>query len=311
LRQSWVAARSDIVVFSAGSIFAGPHDGQWRRLLRSVRAADKLRKIHTTVVGLGISIGPFASASEEDLTKDALRLFDRILLRDDESLHVASKMGLTNVAASFDIASTLYEAICTTEKRSERFVLGIALGPGFHRESAEAFHAWVNALDQQCLSALRSRERHLHIRIFSTCNSPVDGDNGVARSLAQEMHQRGWKPELMPYTAQAADSFWAELLDCDGLISSRLHPSLVALGAGIPVMQLFSTAPKVRGVFQRLGVSPEVLTVERFATPSEWQRFTTQVDTRIRSEMNRTAFAHAGERCSAQIQAIFATNFQR
>jgi polysaccharide pyruvyl transferase WcaK-like protein len=123
----------------------------------------------------------------------------------------------------------------------------------------------------------------------------------------------GFTVRQFDYGIAARDSFIDALLGCDGLVSSRLHPAVVAMGTGIPVMQVSATSPKMAGVFGRIGLQPIVATPERHPNPQQWQLFFRAIvgndDDRagaaVISASNVAAFRSAGAACAFRLERLF------
>jgi polysaccharide pyruvyl transferase WcaK-like protein len=323
LRQWQADIDSELVVYSAGSIFAGPQFAEISRLTRLLKLSDTLRGRKTPLIGIGISLGPFQREQDRRITADGLRAFDALLLRDQSSVDEAARMGLSNTELSQDLVPMLAERLLARRTQSRQqaaagvMTLGLSLGPGYHHWSATEWAEFGRQLGaeltaMQAQSAKPALELELELRIFTTCNSATDGDRAVAAALQQALQRPGLTIRRIDYSIATRDAFLDALLGCDGLISSRLHPALVAMGTGIPVMQLSATSPKITGVYARIGLQPIVLTRERLAQPQQWREFFTAIaghdNTRVATinADNQAAFRQAGAACATRLEQLLA-----
>jgi polysaccharide pyruvyl transferase WcaK-like protein len=193
--------------------------------------------------------------------------------------------------------------------------LGLSLGPGYHHWTATEWAEFGRQLGAE-LTAMQAQSARpaLELRIFTTCNSATDGDRAVAAALQQALERPGLTIRRIDYSIGTRDAFLDALLGCDGLISSRLHPALVAMGTGIPVMQLSATSPKITGVYERIGLQPIVLTRERQPPPQQWQAFFSAMAgddeaharTAAINADNQAAFRQAGAACATRLEQLLA-----
>jgi polysaccharide pyruvyl transferase WcaK-like protein len=317
LRQWRAHLDAELVVYSAGSIFAGPQFAEISKLTRLLKASDALRGRHTPLVGIGISLGPFHREHDRQITARGLSAFDTLLLRDQSSLEEAACMGLPNVELSHDLVPVLAESLLARRSQilqmapATGLILGMALGPGYHQWGSAEWADFARQMNAE-LRALQTRSpgQTLEVRIFTTCNSATDGDRAVAAALQQALQRPGLTTRRVDYSITTRAEFTDALLGCDGLVSSRLHPALVAMGTGIPVLQLSATSPKVTGVYARIGLQPVALTRERLPQPQEWRDFFGALAdghnthaARINAD-NRAAFHQAGAACATRLEQL-------
>ncbi len=315
IRQLFASARSDLVVFSAGSIFAGPQYAQTLLFARCLRLLNKVRGGATPVIGIGISLGPFPRERDRNITARGLALFDSLLLRDEVSGDEARRMGLPNTAQSFDIVTVLADKIfrlraSAIEKTAKCFPIGISLGPGYRKLEMDDWRQFGKELSDSLLFlSQNSPGKEVELRVLNTCSSDSDGDYSVAEALSKTLRGLGLSVRRVDYRSSRREEFLNSLLGCRALISSRLHPALVAMGAGIPVMQLFAVSPKITGVFGRIGLKPVVMAMEARPVLSQWQEFFSSVaNEEFCSQVNadnQAAFRRAGALCRKQLHDVF------
>jgi polysaccharide pyruvyl transferase WcaK-like protein len=316
LRQGLAAFRSDVVVLAAGSIFAGPQFHQPGLLLRGLRLADRVSRRHTPVLGLGLSLGPFPGVRERRLTATALACADVLLLRDQSSMEEASRMGLRQARLSQDLVPAIAPGLVERRRqlrvpaqtgRAEP-VIGFSLGPGFRHWSDEQWREFAQAFVRNARQP--QDPQRIEARILCTCSEANDGDLAMVNGLSQALEDQGVSTRKIVYTSASQQAFLDSLLGCDALISSRLHPALVAMGTGIPVLQLHATSPKILGVFDRVGVRPLALSNQNLPTPDEWATFWIALQDAVaglcaeRERRNTAAFLAAGESMRADLDQL-------
>jgi polysaccharide pyruvyl transferase WcaK-like protein len=243
------ALRSDAVLFCGGSIFAGQHQAGFRYLLILLRLFDRVQARNKPVFGIGLSFGPFTTSKARANTERAIQYFDRLIVRDETSYGIAAASATGTVVCTADIALALQPELSTVRwtrhQKSEVSRIGIFVGPGLEAGGTTQIEALVDAM----LGAASNRNHSVEPTIFVTCMDGMSSDSALAAEAARLFTTRGYSVPVHVYNPQKALNFLESMLHMDGIVTSRLHPAIVGMAVGIPVLQIDSGQPKLRDVF--------------------------------------------------------------
>ena len=268
LRLLFVSLRSDGIIFCGGSIFAGKRQAAFSHFLSTFRVVDRLLARQRPIFGVGLSLGPFENRNARLQTQNAIRCFDRLIVRDHFSINIAITASRGGTDLSPDIALALlpeYQRIRDEASRlpSTGVSIGVFIGPGFEASNESALDKLVDGL----LSAASKAGQEIRPTVFVTCRERDVSDAVIGERVFAALSARGISARIEEYSPLEPKKFIARLLQMDGIVSSRLHPALVAMSVGIPVLQVDSGHPKIREVFALAGFRPA-----SFSTPTSFSQ---------------------------------------
>lgn len=256
------ALRSRMLVFASGSILTV----QPFVLATVVLQLLRVLRPGLAVVALGISIGPFRSKFDRRWCGRLLRNFDRVVLRDPVSAH-GWESAQFPMTISYDIA-LLWRPRLEIKRTSVNPVVSLCLNT-----RGENGPLILKDIDS-CVAALAGIAKsisNLVVNVIATCSDHNDGDEGLAKILVAKMANAGLVTDVHVYDGSDPERTLQQIVSSQAVISSRMHPGVFGLAAGVPVFQI-AYAPKIADFYKHceLGgedlVAPGVADVEEIRT---------------------------------------------
>jgi polysaccharide pyruvyl transferase WcaK-like protein len=235
-------AQCEVHVLGGGSVI---HDSfgteglrycrDWYRLLK-----DKGHRLCAVSVG----IGPFLTEEGRSLASEIIRLMDFVAVRDNVSLREVEALGYTSTVLAFD-AGVLLPTIGLLEPRRDPFVemarqiptIAISLNQ-VRRTTAESALAGERVCSRvvEAIETLHCTEP-VQFWIMTFNDNPQSGDRRLGMRLAKAIRRIDRPCQLIPYNPNPLVTF-RRLEACVGVVAMRLHSSIFAFTANVPVAML-------------------------------------------------------------------------
>lgn len=223
-------ATADILALGGGSIVTSR--SSFRRPL--MIAAQRIRNLRLAAVG--ISIGPFEGARDEQNAANFLENFSYISVRDKRSYDCALAMGLEDMVHSGrDLAGLIGLVLpnAATQKMRGLSCIGVSLcnyseGAGY---AAPKKGTLSNAL-ATAISAWRAGTARVYILVLNEHSEK--GDRELSKNFQVCLAARGVDAEIVSYRKLGLIETINKMKECDAIISARLHGAIVAYMLGIP-----------------------------------------------------------------------------
>jgi polysaccharide pyruvyl transferase WcaK-like protein len=271
------AARVDAAIWGGGQLLQDDSslvkNLYWAVVLGWVR-----RVLRLPILGWGVGVGPIGTGVGRFFAARALANLSSFTGRDARSAELVRELtrGRVPVAVAPDLASFLRSGPPPPRppEAAGRVVVGVALRRWFHLRPAVlpyAVRARGGAEDprfarllENVAEALRAfgAARPAFLALFPMGTAAWEGDESFLRRVAE----RAGLPHAVVPTAGDAASTKAALASCDLLLSMRMHPSLLALSAGVPALGV-AHVPKVGDLFAEWGQADGAIPVEAAAAP--------------------------------------------
>ena len=248
----WRRARfrraADCFVLAGGTLL--PH----QRGVEALLADDHWDHSGRRRIALGLSVGPFESASHEQAIVKLLDKLNYVAFRDDQSYDWAVANGVkAKIIKAFDLAVLFPLAL--PESRPERGgekVLGISLLPyHFYKNPALLSKDLQFARQTGAAVARALAGQNVKIVFLSLCLNPVSDDRQMARAFAEGNGNQNL--EVFSHNGDPVRTF-QKVRACSHIFSMRLHGGIMAFAAGIPFLQL-EYHPKCRDFAQTIGLA--------------------------------------------------------
>ncbi|HEY5851897.1 MAG TPA: polysaccharide pyruvyl transferase family protein [Lysobacter sp.] len=256
---------NDVLVMGGGSVITA------RESFRKPLMLWAHRRRRLQLAAVGVSIGPFADASEEAVVADYVRHFSYLSVRDRRSYELARRLGVERVTHhGRDLAGLLSLLMPTGAARGRMHMerggpLQIGIAPCRYAPRADhpapTMDVWQEAVIE-ALAAIAVR-CPLQVEVFSLNGHPRHGDQGLAEAMQSRLRERGINAGLRAYQGQDPLATVRDICRCDAFISARLHGAIVAYLCGVP-FTIIDYHPKCRDFAQDIGL-PDVL---RISDPS-------------------------------------------
>lgn len=255
---------ADVVLLKGGQYIYNDQGGLrgklylWR-MLNPVHVAQRLRK---PVVMLGQSVGPLIGEEAREMTKRALALCTRLIVREDLSYKLLAELGLeTKTRIAPDMAFLIRPRRPDAGNDAQLLEVGEWIGvtvvnwsfPG-HDDPLGKRTEYVNALVDACVRL--HREKGVRFALFPQVTVKHHGESDldlVARVKA------ALEAKSIPVHAILED-YWPDEFSylysrCRVLIGTRLHSCILAACGSTPVVAIRYQGYKTEGVMASLGLS--------------------------------------------------------
>lgn len=225
--------KSDVLVFCAGSIFTIlPF-----KLINYILRLSKIVNPKLTIVGVGISVGPFHSLSDQVICNKIFSKFDAILVRDRKSIDYLDDKNKNKVFLSRDLAYTYRLKLNNFFHKRSPCTLGIALNDYQKIFSSDLGNENIrNEKIIEAIMALKQEGVITKVILYATCTNDEYGDIRVTEYMLNRL-QSIIETEVIVYE-QDVDLFIVRLTECEILIASRLHAGFFGYLNGLKVLQL-------------------------------------------------------------------------
>jgi polysaccharide pyruvyl transferase WcaK-like protein len=234
LQCAFLSYTSDCFISAGGSTFSRHLDYS----LKDIAMRTKLSVKKNLLVGaIGVSVGPFKSLSDELRTTNYIKNMDFLCVRDNRSYEYVSSLNLTyKPVNAFDLAALLPEVYATTKRLEEPKlnsgkIIGISvcnyeryIGGDVTREKSR---------NEYILNLLRNipMDDSMTLRFFIFNGHATIGDTELTNEIIVKLGNR--KIEIIPYSDNV-HQVWNHIAQCDVMISTRLHASILACYAKVP-----------------------------------------------------------------------------
>ncbi|HEY8598871.1 MAG TPA: polysaccharide pyruvyl transferase family protein [Thermomicrobiales bacterium] len=207
-----------------------------------------------------IGVGPLVTAAGRGLTRTVLSLVSAITVRDPLSLVELHTAGLRHPVPQLTADPALGLAPSDTRKVSGNPpLIGIVarawlrLGGGWAASGREHFERYIDWL---AAGADYAVERWGAVPLFLPLQRRYDDDREIEAQVIARM-RHGGRARLLDDLGDFR-ALQATLGGLDALVSTRLHPLILAGIAGVPPIGV-ALSPKIRAFLQPLGLHEQVL----------------------------------------------------
>lgn len=257
-RTVWIqtflrALRSDVILFCAGSIFTI----QPFTLAFSLLKILKIIRPETKIYGIGVSIGPFRTASDRYWCSQLLKNFDGLILRDTKSLTELRQEGWDKYIVGYDLALTWHEAR-KVNMPSSYFRVGLCI----NGSGSIAVDSILSALE-----VFQANKPPLVIDVLSVCTDSNDGDVVFSEAIIGRLRSN-FSVEHSIYYGYHPDEYLKRIRGCSCLISNRMHTAVLAMMQGIPTFAL-SYAPKILDFYDHCSINHAHIAQASLVTQNE------------------------------------------
>lgn len=235
--SAWRLAAGILVVLRARMIVLG--GGSVLSAMSGVRAVQSTlaRLTGTRFRALGVSLGPFESRQDLNAVAVFLSRMDRVVVRDERSMRLASEMGLgARVSVGGDLAA-LYAARSprpvAADPRSPRLV-GLALCNTTSMTIART-DAIADALAAS-IRHTRTSSRDDRVLVLVLNNHPTHGDEGISAHAARRLRDHGLEVTVVRHDEADVGSMWSAIAGLDALVAVRLHAAVTAYLSSVPFL---------------------------------------------------------------------------
>lgn len=273
LRTHWGAiCQADVVVFAGGGYF---NDRWFTALPARLAEIAFARSAGKPLVILGQTVGPFSSFVSRQWLSPVLRSFDLILYRDTQSARVLERHQVdpARQALTADLAALLeVQDPAKTQLRAlwpaapGQVVVGVTLQKFRPYESAAGTRPFrrirsAAAYRAQLLAGFRQIAAGPDIRLVFIPSTRWDRPfcESIARILKAEFPAR-----IACLAAHDADAFIGLCQGVDVMISTNMHPIILAATAAAPAIAL-SYFYKVDDFMRDIGLGNYVLGIDDFS----------------------------------------------
>lgn len=222
--------RRDLLLYAGGSTLS---TGSTMKKIQRIAAERNLTKF----AAIGVSIGPFADAADEEEAARFLRKFTYLSVRDRRSVELLENMRIpVKPLLSRDLAGVL-PLLLPPESAPQGAagdpVLGIALCY-FERLSGcdAAVEDRRNTALFEGIANFVKRER-VRVRIFCLNTNPHFGDEALSVELQRRLQRHGAEVEIVSSKDNLLGC-WRGLGACKAVLSVRLHGAITAYLCGVP-----------------------------------------------------------------------------
>jgi len=263
--------RCDALVFGGGSVFSDLKGIDSLEL--RYRRVSGFRKRGTRVAAIGVSIGPLMTPKGRAIAKSLLEQFEIVVVRDIESMRVATELGLANAVQGFDVAVLLDEIGLpepprSTPQHKEKRTLGLAIcnysqyvGRGYKPDLAR-----LNKIE----TALHSTDwTGWRLSLLALGGHPRAGDLFIASHLQNSL-RKTVECEVVAHHPNPL-LMLRRVGSCDAFVSMRLHGAVYAFTAERP-FGILTYHPKCAGFAEMVRLPKELLLDSETFTPQDLHR---------------------------------------
>ena len=267
-KMAWSMAVADVALLLGGTHFHDAFRSRSHRILASFLGAFLLARGCRTRIGLvGIGVGPLDTRLGRSLTRLNIGLSNAVLVRDQESLNLLSRIhAAQSVIDGFDIASLA--PLPRLVEGDDPGTLGVSIVPYFasfcgNRTQDDAFVAKL----ADALRRYHEAGAFSEVKVLIFADSSVDGDRSISRRLLSAL--TGCVPARMIDCTRPADAF-REVSTTRWMLASRFHAIMFTYLLGLPMVAI-PYQPKCSALTLEIGLAPaaivspvELLESERF-----------------------------------------------
>ncbi|TWT80848.1 Polysaccharide pyruvyl transferase [Planctomycetes bacterium CA13] len=228
--------RSRVVCFGGGSIFlAAPF-----LLGASVLFACRILRPKTPTVALGVTISENSTDNRLKSAKLFFSRFDLIVTRDDSSYQFLKSLSLrTTLVCGADLA-LCWPKLFTEKPQQISPPDGLRIGIFLNHPRVETSDEATQFIEAVALGLKQFSNRGVRptITLVATCVFAKDDDRLFIKPLKMMLEQNGFDVRSACHDPNNPQAVLDIILDMHAIISSRMHPGVVALGIGTPVLHI-------------------------------------------------------------------------
>lgn len=229
------------VISAGGSTFEKP---QKTLQIRNLSILKKSISSSFKLGAIGVSLGPFKNSANEKRVVEYLKRMDFLALRDEYSYQLALSYNLPyGPVNAFDLAALLphiYQPNTALHPTSnQEKIIGISAcyferyRPGSDLSNEERRTAYLKALLLEITKVSNAK-----LRFFEFNGNPTKGDQQITASIISFLKANNVSNiELIPYHP-TTNYMYNKVLECNLLITVRLHASMFACFGNIPFFLL-------------------------------------------------------------------------
>ncbi|MBD8063395.1 polysaccharide pyruvyl transferase family protein [Oceanitalea stevensii] len=249
---------ADDIVLGGGSVFQSV---KGRHVMEAWLARHRLRRLSA----LGVSFGPFSTATDEREVSDFARAFERIVVRDRPSMEFAELWGIENKVKFGGDLAALYPFETELSTQSDGLIrIGImpceykGLDRGAYLDGISAF-----------LAALKDiHGARLRVTSIALNYHPTNGDLDLAKEVARTARTHTDEVQLHSYSGDLAETLGVIRRQSFN-VATRLHGGVVSYLTETPFAQV-NYHPKCADFMDDIG-APEAAAVSADADVSRWR----------------------------------------
>lgn len=220
---------ADKFVFCGGSIFSSCGSGVMNALF------DLYSKRTSFFSALGVSIGPFDSLDSEKKTKERLKRFEYISLRDKESYDIATYFELEcPIVLAADLAGMipiLYSGL-HKEHRFENGKKRIGFSPCFFQNESDRSRQYCDSFIEG-ICQLKG-ELDFQVVVLNLNEHLEVGDIELSNYVHDALKKHGIVCDVVSYGIDGVIPMWERISSLNAYVSVRLHGAISAYLNKIP-----------------------------------------------------------------------------
>jgi len=228
-------ANTDYLISAGGSTI---HSKMASNNPKMIALKEKINNKKLKIGGIGVSIGPFNSVHDEKAVQKYLKSIDFLAVRDQTSFSYLESLELPyKPVKAFDLAALLpgiYNYNKISVIKNEKKVIGISVCPveSVNHQMDVKKETLRNEMMVDLLKKL-DKEGNIHFKFFVINGHPDFGDLKLTEETIAKVKPKSF--ELINYNSDT-QSVWKSIVDCNFIISTRLHAAIFACFANTPFM---------------------------------------------------------------------------
>lgn len=229
--------KSDVFVSAGGSTF---HSGLTITDLRTYAKLKKRIGFKGQTGAIGISLGPYTSATAEKNTIKYLKTLDFLALRDSKSYEVATSYNLPyKPVKAFDLAALLPEIYeIKSSNRNVSKIVGISICNYETYTNGDLNNENRRNIFISSLLKVLAEDKDIVFRFFIFNGNEIVGDKFLTLKTISEIEKEiSFNYEIVNYSPDV-QSIYRKIGECSLVISTRLHASIFACYANVPFFLL-------------------------------------------------------------------------
>ena len=238
----------DVVVFGGGSIFSSRRFWWLAAQVWGLKALRLLGFNRAALAGIGISIGPFRRKSHNFWCRQALRLYDVVMVRDQKSADVARSYGCRPLIDSLDLVLALpsfYEVAERVPRKAntESPAIGFSIVDRDTENGVPEIDEVKREAIFQSLLGLAEKYPRAQLKGFVFCKHSRAGDYAATEKILAPLREAGCQVELVEYDNDPV-RLCEQIAALDAMVCNRMHSFVFACITKTPAVMV-SYAPKM------------------------------------------------------------------
>lgn len=251
----------DVVVFGGGSIFAVRRFWWLAVQVLVLKAMRRMGFNRTALAGIGISIGPFRRKNHNFWCRQALRLYDVVMVRDEKSAAIGRDYRCDPLLASLDLALVLPSFYVIAE-RTPRQTSADAPAIGFSLVDRDTENG-VPEIDDakreaivKSLLGLAEKYPKAEFKGFVFCKHSRAGDYAATQKVLAPLREAGCRVQCVEYDNDPV-SLCGQIADLDVMVCNRMHSFVFSCITKTPAVMI-SYAPKMAEFAKTVGLCEDL-----------------------------------------------------